>query len=234
MESVSDEQLATWCRRLRNGDRAALEALFRAFYPALVRYARSLTQHRSVSAQDAFIRLWQRRAKIDPERSVQALLYMMVRHRALNRMRNATNRADLLQTMDDRTPLPSPDDAADAELLGERLRGWIDELPERRREAFRLSRFDGLSYREIADVMEISARTVENHIRLALKHLRDRLHTFETSRLRPLRERTPMSRITVAPARIASTPMLLGETDVLKTLQLLPGVKAGMEGTSGL
>lgn len=188
MEAVTDEQFADWCRRLHGGERAALEALFRTAYPALVRYARGLSAEGDPEAQDVvqdvFIRLWERRRTLDPERSIKALLYTMVRHRTFNQMRNATNRETLLQTMDTGKPAPSPDAQADAELLGARLRTWIDELPERRREAFRLSRFDGLSYEEIARVMEVSVRTVENHIRLALKHLRERLRTFEPDRLK--------------------------------------------------
>lgn len=194
MNRVSDDQLADWCRRLKGGDRAALSALFEAAYAPLVRYARGLTAESKVPAEDvvqeAFIRLWKRRGTLDPDRSLKALLYTTVRHRAYNRMRDTSNRQTLLDTMSEDRPAasggdgPDPAEAADAELLGARLRAWIAELPERRREAFRLSRFDQLSYREIAEVMDVSVRTVENHVRLALQQLRDQLRAFEPERLR--------------------------------------------------
>jgi len=76
---------------------------------------------------------------------------------------------------------PNADELLDAEDLGVRIREWISELPPKRREAFQLSRFDGLSHEEIAEVMNVAPRTVTNHIMLALQHLRDRLRTFQTS-----------------------------------------------------
>ena len=76
---------------------------------------------------------------------------------------------------------PTPEETIDAESLKERLREWISELPPKRREAFQLSRFEGLSHEEIAEVMNLAPRTVTNHIMLALQQLRDRLQAFQTS-----------------------------------------------------
>ena len=69
-------------------------------------------------------------------------------------------------------------------MLGDRVRAWIGELPPKRREAFWLSRADGLSYAEIATVTGTSVKTVENHIGAALRHLRDRLARFAPDSLR--------------------------------------------------
>ena len=56
-------------------------------------------------------------------------------------------------------------------------------MPERRREAFRLSRYEGLSHEEIAPVMGLTPKTVNNHVVLALQHLRTRLRTYESTPL---------------------------------------------------
>ena len=75
----------------------------------------------------------------------------------------------------------APDEAlaeAEAKALDARLQAWIADLPDRQREALTLSRFDGLSHAEIADVMGVSPRTVNNHLVQALRTLRDRLHHF--------------------------------------------------------
>jgi RNA polymerase sigma factor (sigma-70 family) len=53
----------------------------------------------------------------------------------------------------------------------------VEELPEKRKKIYKLSRAEGLSHKEIADQLNISVKTVENQINLALKHLRDRLGT---------------------------------------------------------
>lgn len=187
MLAPSEEAFADWCRRIRAGEEAAVNELFRNTCPALLRYARGLTGREDVAqdaVQHAFIQVWEKRATLRPEGSLKAVLYTSVRHRALNQMRNEKNRSELVaERLEGPAATPSPADAADAQMLGARIRDWIAELPERRREAFRLSRFDQLSYREIAEVMDVSVRTVESHVRHALEHLRDRLQTFEPDRL---------------------------------------------------
>lgn len=63
--------------------------------------------------------------------------------------------------------------------LEDRLNVWLAELPERRREAFHLSRFEAMRYVDIAEVMGISVRTVEHHIGEALRFLRDKLSAYK-------------------------------------------------------
>lgn len=172
------DDLAALTARVRADDRAAFEDLFRGLHGPLVRYARTLASEGAEDAvQDAFLTLWRRRAALDPARSVQALLYTAVRNALLNRRRDVARRGELHETMDAPDAPPPPDAEAAAALLGERLRAWLDELPERQREAFGLSRFDGLSHAEIAEVMACSVKTVENHVGRALRALRDRLRT---------------------------------------------------------
>ena len=174
--TASPDDLAALAARVRAGDRAAFEALFRRLHGPLVRYAGTLAVEGAEDAvQDAFLAVWRRRATLDPSRSLQSLLYTAVRNALLNRRRDAARRDELHETMDAPDAPPTPDAEAAAALLGERLRGWLDELPERQREAFGLSRFDGLSYAEIAGVMACSVKTVENHVGRALTALRDRL-----------------------------------------------------------
>ena len=172
--------------RLRAGDRSAFEALFHALHPSLVRYARSLDAAGAEDAvQDAFLTLWRRRETLDPERSVQALLFTSVRNALYNRTRDAARREEIHGTMPDPDTPTTPDDELDAALLGARLRGWLGDLPDRQREAFALSRFDGLSYAEIASVMACSTKTVENHVGRALGTLRDRLRQHAPEALLP-------------------------------------------------
>ena len=154
----------------------AFEDLFRAVRPGLVRYGRTMAAPAEVddAVQDTFLALWRRRE--DGGLPDRALLYAAVRNRLLNGRRDAARRREILDDMP-APPAPAPPDAVvDAALLGERVRGWLGELPERRREAFALSRFGGLSHAEVADVMGLSPKTVENHVGRALAHLRDRLY----------------------------------------------------------
>ena len=183
MNEVSDEQLAEGTRRMNVSDEAAGAELFRAYYPRLFGYALRLTRSEAAAedvVQDAFLRLWRMRERLDPRKSIDSLLFVMVRNLALNLPKRPN---DELGAIGD-AAAHHPPQRLDAELLATRMRDWIDALPDRRREAFHLSRFEGLKYAEIAQIMDVSVRTVENHIRLALQHLRDRLHEYDPSLLK--------------------------------------------------
>ncbi len=172
---------AGWARRLAADDPAALAELFDATHDALVRYAAALLRDDAAArdaVQEAFVRVWERRATLDPARPLRALLYRTVRHLAFNATRDARTRARLLEGAPDAAAPwrpPAPDDWAVARDLGRRLRRWMGALPARQQEALALSRFDGLSHDEIAAVMGCAPRTVNNHLVRALATLRDRL-----------------------------------------------------------
>ena len=155
-------------------------------HTALIRYALRLTQNEDAAydvVQDAFIKLWHIRETLDPARSLKALLYRIVRNLSLNHQRmkrhEASHHAAL--PIPEAEDAPTPETLYDAEELGTHLRQWIETLPPRRREAFQLSRFEGLSHEEIAHVMSLTPRTVTNHIMMALQELRDRLHAFQAN-----------------------------------------------------
>lgn len=185
----TSEQLQTWCRRLKEADRQAYERIFRALQKPLFRYALRITGEAGAArdvVQEAFLSLWDMRERLDPDRSLEALLYRMVRNKAYNRQRNRRTRTEKEDRLQQERALQQqhaepPDARLDGERLHTKLRTWIDELPTRQREALTLSRFEGLTHDEIATVMDISPRTVNNHVVRALKRLRDRLHAFESN-----------------------------------------------------
>lgn len=169
-------------------DEEGFVQLYTAFYPELLRYAQRLLgdEARAHDAvQEAFLRLWQRKATVDPGRSVRALLYKAVRNLAFNHRRDTELHRNLLRSMKQPGYVPNPEAVAGTTLIGEKIDSWIKELPERRREAFELSRFHGLGHEEIAAVMGVATKTVENHILLALRYLRDRLNAFDPQLLQP-------------------------------------------------
>ncbi|MCU0648028.1 MAG: RNA polymerase sigma-70 factor [Gemmatimonadaceae bacterium] len=172
---------ADWARRLRRDDHAALRAAFDRAYAPLVRFADSLVRDPGLAAdfaQEAFVRLWEHRATIDPAQSLRAWLFRTVRNLALNHHRDGRTRDRLLDdvTIDDSAAVPrafvAPDAAVEAAELLDRVHAGIAALPPRQREALELSRFQGLSHAEIAEVMACAPRTVNNHLVRALESLR--------------------------------------------------------------
>lgn len=164
--------------RLDLTDRDQFAAVVREYHRPLAHYALRLTQSAPVASdvvQDVFLRLWERRERIEAGPSFRSLLFTMVRNRALNARRKrqpfeGTDLADVLPEAPH--PDPGADEDLDARDLSRHVERWIGALPPRRAEAFRLSREGGLSHAEIAEVMGLSVRTVETHVFQALKTLR--------------------------------------------------------------
>ena len=178
------DALAELGRRIRDSDHRAFAELFDALHEPLLRYAWRLVADDAAArdvVQQAFIRLWQGRDRIDDHRSIKALLYTSVRNLALNHIRDEQRRRALLSEAfpADEEHVSEDADGLDAETLNRHIASWITEMPARRREAFVLSRFDRLNHDEIARVMDLAPNTVNTHIMLALRHLRKRLAAFE-------------------------------------------------------
>lgn len=178
----TDEQFRAWCRRIKTSDREAFARVFEVLHDRLARYALRITGQKSVAqdvVQQAFTALWDMRSSLNPDESLEALLFRIVRNRSYNytrdrRTRNSTHDA-LQREVEPVRDTPATD--MDADRLDDHLREWIDELPDRQREALSLSRFEGLNHEEIAQVMEISPPTVNNHIVRALKTLRRKVRS---------------------------------------------------------
>ncbi len=176
---------------IRNGKHEAYEYLFATYYPRLHNYAlRFLADGDAVGdiIQDCFMKLWEKRGELILQ-SVGALLFRMVRNQCLNYLRHkALEDSEWLQSLnleDHSERLYSTDflDDPDQELLFQELKRQVeqtlDALPERSRQIFTMSRFDGMKNREIAEELGISVKVVERHIGRALKMFRRQLRNVQ-------------------------------------------------------
>lgn len=161
---------------VQRGDESAFNKLFRAYYAPLCRYACPLADGNLDEAEDivqqVFVKFWEQRTTLDVQWSVKAYLYKMVHNRCLNRLRDvrvreqykAYNAEQLERTHDQ-----PPDGEAE---LSERIQKALSTLPTECRRIFELSRFEELKYREIADQLGISIKTVETQMGKALRLMR--------------------------------------------------------------
>ncbi|MEM6347345.1 MAG: RNA polymerase sigma-70 factor [Bacteroidota bacterium] len=162
------------------GDSNAFESLFHQWYGRLCRYAmRYLTDPDEARdlVQGVFVKLWENRSKLVADNPLGAFLYTAVRNACLNQLKHQKVRQDYQTHHQSLRPewSGSPEEVLEAFELEERIREAIAALPDRCREAFTLSREEGLSYQEIAQRMGISPKTVEVQISKALKLLRQKL-----------------------------------------------------------
>jgi RNA polymerase sigma-70 factor (ECF subfamily) len=160
---------------IRSGDSEVLERLMGAFWSPLVRYAGRIVGEGSDPqdvVQEAFIRLWARRERWNAEGSVRSLLYTVTRNAALDERRRRARGARVARAAAPPPPPPAPSEEAVAEELARIASRAVSALPPKRQEVFRLSREEGLTYAEIASVMDVSPQTVANQMSLALSDLR--------------------------------------------------------------
>jgi RNA polymerase sigma-19 factor, ECF subfamily len=168
--------------RLRGGDEAAFNTIFRSLYAPLVRFAEGLVGSRAVAeevVQDVMLELWRRREDLAEESSVQAYLFQSTRNRSYNHLRHerVVRRSEPMARGEASRDAPAPSRVVEDEIHVA-LRTAVAGLPDRTREVFELSRVHGLKYAEIAKVLDISIKTVEAQMGRALRTLRERLATW--------------------------------------------------------
>lgn len=170
-----------WIEKIQAGNEQAFREMFHAHYSKLCGFAAdyldSVDRARDI-VQDVFLKVWRQREKWEVHTSLKSYLYQAVRNRALNEIRRSDTK-DRFESyleytskeLDQRTAA----DTVHMKNLSEDVEEAISDLPDRRRMAFLLHRRHGFTYKEIARIMEISPKTVENQIGRALKTLRDQL-----------------------------------------------------------
>lgn len=166
---------------IRSCDPKVAQHLLDRFWEPLIRYAEGIlgdTADAQDVVQDAFVRLWSHRERWGTAGSVRALLYTVTRNAALDERRRLARQGQVSREYDIPYIGPSPSDDL---ITGEAQRAAvvaISRLPPKRREVFRLAREEGLTYKEIAAVMGISAQTVANQMSSAMTELKRALEPY--------------------------------------------------------
>jgi RNA polymerase sigma-70 factor (ECF subfamily) len=164
--------------KIRDGDAGAFEELFNTYCQQLINFTRNYVIDKQVAeniVQDVFVRIWQRRKKLDPSKMIKSYLYTSVKNEALKQLRQLEiekkSHERILESYED----SRPEKEIEGKEIGFYVNRAIDELPEKCREIFIMNRYDNLKYAEIADILDISVKTVETQMGRALKKLREKL-----------------------------------------------------------
>lgn len=167
-------------RRIRQGDKQEFEKLFRSSYVSLVRYAKTILRDHDASeeiVQELFFRLWQDKQKLTIESSLNGYLYRSVHNRALHYIEHqqvVSRHAGEMTASAEQISEPVTEAIYYSELQA-RVARVLERLPERCRLIFKMSRFEGMKYNEIADKLAVSLKTVEADMGKALREFRKAL-----------------------------------------------------------
>ncbi len=160
----------------------AIILIFQLYYGYLCKVAYKIIPDKNLVedlTQEVFFELWRKKEKLKVSISLKAYLRRATVNRALNHIRDQKVRfsGEELRPSPKSTQ-PTAGQQMEAEELQQRIDQAIDGLPERCRIVFVLSRFEDMSYHEIAEMLDISVKTVENQISRALKQLRETLGPY--------------------------------------------------------
>ncbi len=173
LEATNKPTLIEAEKEFLSGDKASFETVFKEYYSSLCRFASIFVNDPMTSEEvvsDVFFKLWVNKNKIVIKSGVKTYLFSMVRNAALDRLNNKEN----YEAAPELEKLQIVSEEDDREEADEKLRlaqSILEKMPTQMRQVFSLNKLEGLKYKEIAEVMGISVRTVQNHMVASVKFI---------------------------------------------------------------
>jgi RNA polymerase sigma-70 factor, ECF subfamily len=169
--------------KIITGNHNAFEILFKTYSQKLIYFSRRYVRDKQIAEniiQDVFLTIWQNKKNLNPTKNIQSYLFTAVKNESLKQLRHLNVENQQRENVSRLSIVElTPDETIDQKELREELNKAINDLPDKCREIFAMSRFDQLKYSEIADILGISVKTVETQMGRALKKLREQLaHLF--------------------------------------------------------
>lgn len=180
---MNQTELQSWIAQIASsGDQQAFKRLFLHFYDYLFYFSNSFVKSREAAeeiVQDVFVSLWKKRETLSEIDNLRVYLYVSVRNLSVNYLRRSGFHYDhdLNQLDVSCMAAPStPEELMVATEVSQRITRSVAELPPRCRLVYKLVKEDGLRYKEVAEILHISPRTVENQIATALRKIATDIH----------------------------------------------------------
>ena len=173
-DKLSDQKLI---KQIAKGNQLAFTQLFDKYWKSLSSTACKVLKDRDAAhdiVQEIFVDLWLKRENLSVEH-VSSYLHTAVRYRVINHIQKHRVSMTDLDFVDEFKSLNTTEEFLNLRELHEVLKQSVSELPPQCSKVFRMSRFDYLSNKEIADKLGLSVRTVENHIAQAIRLLRPKI-----------------------------------------------------------
>lgn len=193
-QKTGDSSIATvhaieekqWVRQVREANcQASFEQIFRTYYKRLHGFAFGYVERKECAediVQTVFLRIWANKDTWNPPGTLKHYLFAAVRNEALNKLRHQKieldAEEDVFHTFKNLKSRVYIEDDTEVEELRKAIQHGIDQLPPRSRQIYLLNRRSGLTYREIADFLDISINTVSTQMGRTLKSLRKNLIDF--------------------------------------------------------
>jgi len=167
-------------QRLKKDDKSAVDELFGYYYPRLYHFSKSILKIETEIddiLQEVFVKIWLNRQKISSAETFNAYIFTITKNEVLNlirsKLKDHTFKEELyLRSVAEEYQTQNHLEYNEIKIAIDRL---VEDLPEKRKQVFILSRTEGLSNKEIALQLNISEKTIEDHITHAIKHIKSSL-----------------------------------------------------------
>lgn len=168
-------------RKLRAGDSKALEEIYNLYFPKVYAVAIKFVKNETVAldlVQDSFLKIWRNRKNINLDIPLDQQLYVITKNVVFDYFRKKVNEENLLNEY--RLYQEQTQDTVSSNKNGQikKLNSLLEQLPKRQQEIFKLIKFEGLSYSEVASTLGISKHTVSSHFSTAMKFLKKNIQLF--------------------------------------------------------
>ncbi|MBV5314153.1 MAG: RNA polymerase sigma-70 factor [Prolixibacteraceae bacterium] len=180
---MKTSELNKLLKQIKVNDKDAINSIFLAYSKRLYNFAFAYLKTEGDSkdvVQDAFINLWNNRENLREDTNLEAYLFTITRNSVISIFRKKITEKEYLKHLRETAifQYSENDEQYDYERLSMRIKNLVDQLPEQRKLIFKLSKEKGLSNKAIAEELNISVKTVEDHMTKARRFLKSQLTDY--------------------------------------------------------
>jgi RNA polymerase sigma-70 factor (family 1) len=175
----------------RFDDQLAYKELFTSFYPSLFQFVTGIIKSRQSAEEvvsDLFMKIWEKRKTLEDIQNLRVYCFVAARHLSINQLEKQKRQHNAnIEDYKSRLIYPAPDpeqSMISAEML-RRIQDVVEQLPPRCKLSFKLVKEYGFKYREAAEILQVSEKTIENQLSIALKKISSAIH-FDIGRSIPV------------------------------------------------
>jgi RNA polymerase sigma-70 factor (family 1) len=180
-QDLHNEELRSLSEQIAAGNQQAFRRLFDLYSPRLIHFARAIVRTNDAAIEavdDVFIKLWKQKEQVSSIMDLKSYIYRSVKNTALNHLSKMA-REQTTEPFDHIDVLLSKDqNPAQRMISAEQMAGIqaaVESLPPRCKMVFKLVREDGLRYREVAKILNVSIDTVDAQMVIAIKRIREKI-----------------------------------------------------------
>jgi len=167
-------------QKIKLGDKSTFQILFKKYYSELTRFSFIYIKEKDMSeeiVQDFFVQFWIKRESITITTSVKSYFYSSIRNKSLSYLRDKKDDLSISSNLYILNTIAGTEENYEIDYveLKTQITSAVESLPEKCKKTFKMSRFNKMTYKQIAEKQQVSEKTVESQMRIALQKLREKL-----------------------------------------------------------